>query len=480
MLVVASVATVAGQTIDFVSLQARLEGASYGLNAAALQDPTTYQSHALQRTSQQGGVDSFSDYKLVQYYTLYCIYYATYAIPNTITEVDPQFQGVAIPSWLTSTNWDQISVDPCNGWYGIECDSNGRVMNINLSENFLTGIWPAEVKLLAVDGPFSTGAGNLSQIDLFRNMYLSNGGDSSWISDLGSSISQYKKQEEIFVFVLVRVLRFRICSNFLVVCPRPIVGSAGTIMLEETGFSGDLPSMPASIVNFNAAGTLYTGGFIDANFVSCVNLNYLDLELTQFSTSIPSVLSTLPKLEYLYLSDTLITGTLASLQGMPAIRELWMDGNPGLLGPLETSFGNFMTLESLSLAYNNLSGELPSELGLLTNLKQIWFYGNNFTGAIPSEIGALPQLSVLQLEGNSFQGWVPPTICVKTEFPTVSLKSFGADCHDDEFWCPCCSCCDLTECMSVSTSTRKERRYLRRNSMNPYTTTKQETEDGST
>jgi hypothetical protein len=65
-------------------------------------------------------------------------------------------------------------------------------MNINLFENSLTGIWPAEVKLLAADGPFSTGAGNLSQIDLFRNEFLSNGGDSSWMSDLGSSISKYK------------------------------------------------------------------------------------------------------------------------------------------------------------------------------------------------------------------------------------------------------------------------------------------------
>jgi hypothetical protein len=193
-----------------------------------------------------------------------------------------------------------------------------------------------------------------------------------------------------------------------------------------------------------------------------VNLNYLDLELTQFSTSIPTVLSTLPMLEFLYLSDTLVTGTLAPLQGMPAIRELWMDANPGLVGHIESWFGNLMTLESLSLAYNNLSGELPSELGLLTNLKQIWLYGNNFTGPIPSEIGALTQLTILQLEGNSLQGWVPPTICEKTEFPTVSLKSFGADCHDEEFWCPCCSCCDLAECMAASTSTRKERKERRR------------------
>ena len=155
MLLVANVATIAGQTIAFGTLQARLEGAILGLNVAAIQDSTTYQYHALQRTSQQQqvGVDSFQTTNWYKYYTLYCIYYSTYAVPNTITEADPRFDATTFPTWLTSTNWDQINVDPCNGWHEIECDSNGRVMNIKLFENSLTGIWPAEVKLLAADGP---------------------------------------------------------------------------------------------------------------------------------------------------------------------------------------------------------------------------------------------------------------------------------------------------------------------------------------
>jgi hypothetical protein len=75
MLLVANVATIAGQTIAFGTLQARLEGAILGLNVAAIQDSTTYQYHALQRTSQQQqvGVDSFSDDKLVQ--VLYPVLY---------------------------------------------------------------------------------------------------------------------------------------------------------------------------------------------------------------------------------------------------------------------------------------------------------------------------------------------------------------------------------------------------------------------
>jgi hypothetical protein len=184
----ASAVASAGQTSDIAALQTRLETAVFGLNTVAFQDPASYQSQAFQRTSQQVGVDTFTDSKLAQYYALYCLYYSTYAVPNVITDADPRFEGIVFPTWLLSTNWDQVNVDPCSGWHGIVCDANGKVVEINLYENTLTGTWPQEVKLLAGDGPFSTGAGNITQIDLFRNEFLTNGGDSSWMSDLGSGV----------------------------------------------------------------------------------------------------------------------------------------------------------------------------------------------------------------------------------------------------------------------------------------------------
>lgn len=128
ILLVANVATIAGQTIAFGTLQATLEGAILGLNVAAIQDPTTYQYHALQRTSQQQvGVDSFSDDKLVQ--VLYSVLHLLLHIcrPQHHYGGDPRFDATNFPTWLTSTHRDQIKVDR---WHGIECDSNRRVMNI--------------------------------------------------------------------------------------------------------------------------------------------------------------------------------------------------------------------------------------------------------------------------------------------------------------------------------------------------------------
>jgi hypothetical protein len=184
------VAAVKRQTANIEVLKGRLVQNIHGLNVNALEDSKSYQYSALQRTSEQLNVDTLSDTKIVQYYTLYCIYYATYAVPNEITDADPRFDGIEFPTWLISTHWDRIDVDPCDAWHGITCDDNGRVTAIDLYENTLTGTWPEEVMLLALDGPFSTGAGNLYQIDLYQNEFLSNGDDSSWMSHLGSNMSE--------------------------------------------------------------------------------------------------------------------------------------------------------------------------------------------------------------------------------------------------------------------------------------------------
>jgi hypothetical protein len=168
-----------------------LKLAEVALNGGAeFADPTTYQSQALRQVEAQDGVGTFTDAKCVQYYALYCIYYATNMVPNPITEGDPRFEGIPFPGWLISTGWQETNLDPCAGWYGVGCDAQGRVSTIDLFENLMTGSFPPEVVLLALDGPFSTGAGNLFRLDLFKNEFVWNNDDSSWMADLGSNMSK--------------------------------------------------------------------------------------------------------------------------------------------------------------------------------------------------------------------------------------------------------------------------------------------------
>jgi hypothetical protein len=180
-------APVAGSAVQMRLTEFALGGGS------EFEDPESYQSQALRQVEAQVGVDAFEDAKLIQYYSLYCIYFATFMVPNPVTENDPRFEGIPFPGWLITTGWQETDLDPCDGWYGIGCDVQGRVSTIDLFENLLTGSFPPEVVLLALDGPFSTGAGNLFRIDLFRNEFVWNNDDSSWMADLGSNMSKLQQ-----------------------------------------------------------------------------------------------------------------------------------------------------------------------------------------------------------------------------------------------------------------------------------------------
>jgi len=380
----------------------------FALNGGAeFEDTTSYQYKALKQVEAQSGIDEFTDAKLTQYYVLYCIYFATNGVPNLITDADPRFDAIAFPTWLITNGWEETNVDPCE-WYGIKCDSEGRVSIIDLFENLLTGSFPPEVVLLSLDGPFSTGGGNLYRIDLFRNEFLYNNADSSWMTDLGSNMT--------------------------------------TIIAEETAFTGDIPRLPDFLVNFDVSFAFFTGGLSDENFENLEKLNFIDLDGNAFNSTIPSVFGRLPSLGFLYLSDSFLSGDLSYMNGMTSIREHWIDTNPGLKGPIFEFIGDLTTLESWSMTFNSVTGTLPSSLGNLSNMKQMWLYSNELTGTIPTELANNRDLRILQLEGNSFTGSMPVEICANTVFPTQIIETLGADCEDDNFECSCCTCCSVLEC----------------------------------
>ncbi len=222
--------------------------------------------------------------------------------------------------------------------------------------------------------------------------------------------------------------------------------SLATIIAEETSFTGDVPRLPDFIVNFDIAFAFYTGGLEDASFVGLDSLRFLDLDGNAFNSTIPSVLGSLPNLEFLYLSDSFLMGDLSWMEGMSAIRELWIDTNPGITGPIFPFIGDLGTLESWSMTFNSLTGTLPTELGNLSNMKQMWLYANQLTGMIPTELGSIPRMRILQLEGNSFTGIMPDEVCAITVFPLEIIETLGADCDDPNFECSCCTCCSVLEC----------------------------------
>lgn len=157
------------------------------------EDPSSYQSAALRRVEEQVGAEDMSDIKLIQYYALYSIFEATNAKPNDFIITSRTFGDDLsdIPGWKTTTGWLDTNLDPCaDSWYGVSCN-NDQVVSLDLFDNGLTGNFAPEVKLLAGDGFYATGAGSLESLDIFNNENLSNNGDNSWITDLGSTLGAY-------------------------------------------------------------------------------------------------------------------------------------------------------------------------------------------------------------------------------------------------------------------------------------------------
>jgi hypothetical protein len=174
------------------TIQLRLE--QYALQGGEeFKEPSSYQSSALHRVEEQAGAESMSDKKLVQYYSLYCIFVSTSGVPNAITASDTRFDGTDVPAWETTSGWTGIYWDPCSGWFGVYCEDD-EVLELNLYENGMTGIFPAEVILLASessDGASSaTGAGRLMVLDISDNFFLFNDYDSSWMEFLGTSLGK--------------------------------------------------------------------------------------------------------------------------------------------------------------------------------------------------------------------------------------------------------------------------------------------------
>ena len=156
-------------------------------------DPDSYQSLALARVEEQENIDSQTDAKLVQYYSLYSIFAATNGVRNEFIDANPVFDDLEPEDfqWVFRTNWQATNVDPCDNWYGVVCNAEDRVTDLELDSNGLTGNFPPEVTLLASDGARSSGAGELEKLELFRNEFNGNFGDTSWWSDLGSNFSKH-------------------------------------------------------------------------------------------------------------------------------------------------------------------------------------------------------------------------------------------------------------------------------------------------
>jgi Leucine-rich repeat (LRR) protein len=355
--------------------------------------PDSYQSQALAWLESHTNLDDASDVKIVQRYTLACIYYSTDAVKTPHTDFT-YGADVAVPGWIKSTNWMDTEKDECQ-WYGLDCDSNAEVSSIELPNNRLTGNFPPEVKLLK---------DSLIRIDIMNNIVWNPG------HEYNAFIGELTNMEYLFI---------------------------GSTNFEYDGIPLEIGKL-TKLIEFDCSYSLYHGALRGEVFPNLSELKHLVMGGNSYNSSVPTELSQLQNLKWLFIDYADLTGDISFLTSMGSLKEVWLDTNPNLKGSIPASIGKLSALESLSVTNCGLTGTIPSQVGSMSNMEQLWFYGNALTGRIPTEMGNLNRMRILELENNMLTGSMPTAVCFNRS-PIGSVAILKADCETVS--CPCCSSC---------------------------------------
>ncbi len=219
-------------------------------------------------------------------------------------------------SWTNSTSWKTSA--PLGDWYGVTADASGRVTELKLGDNGLTGSIPAALGYI----------GTLQWLDLSSN-------------ELSGSI------------------------------PRALesLGSLVFLNLSRNELSGSVPAWFGTMSGLLALyllGNDLTGGIPEE--LGNLNLSGLGLSWNDLSVGpIPAWLRSHTNLRWLYLSASDVTGGIPAWFGNLAnLESLYLDRND-LTGPIQQGLGSLANLEQLNIAYNwGISGSLPFTSGQST------------------------------------------------------------------------------------------------------------------
>ncbi len=343
------------------------------------------------------------------------------------------FDALGGSGWSHSNNW--LTDTPLGDWYGVEVDSQGRVIGLRMAVwvdtedggreklgNGLTGVIPPELGSLPhlrvldlsgnqLEGPIPAQLGSLSslqRLDLWENQLTG-----PIPPELGS---------------LSNLQSLNLGGNQLTGPIPPELGSLSNLQSLNLGgnqLTGPIPPELGSLSNLqrlSLGGNQLTGP-IPPELGSLSNLQSLSLGGNQLTGPIPPELGSLSSLQWLALSGNQLTGPIPPELGNLANLEILWLGSNALTGPIPPELGNLANLEILWLGSNALTGPIPPGLGSLSNLQRLDLSGNQLTGPTPPELGSLANLVSLQLENNDLTGSVPPELGRMRSLRTMTLSN---------------------------------------------------------
>ncbi|KAJ4973052.1 hypothetical protein NE237_006226 [Protea cynaroides] len=248
--------------------------------------------------------------------------------------------------------------DPCK-WAKVSCSSDGRIIEILIKEQDLSGTLPPHLN-------------NLTKLQRFEAMRNKLSGPLPSLSEL-SQLQILGLNENQFTSVP---------ADFF-----SGLSSLQAVSLDKNPFSAwEIPISlkdATGLQNFSANSANLTGTIPDLNWGN------------NFSS-----------LKNLHLAFNNLEGGLPASFTGSSIETLWLNGQANKLKGSIQVIQNMTSLTEVWLHLNDFTGALPDVSGL-KNLRSFSVRDNRLTGLVPPSLMSLPSLKIVNLTNNLFQGPTP-------------------------------------------------------------------------
>lgn len=279
--------------------------------------------------------------------------------------------------WTNNSGW--LSGNPSSSWFGVEVNSSGRVVKLDLFKNNLSGTLPESI-------------GNLTKVEFVNIKH------NKLTGQIPSSIGNLENVDYLLL--------------------------AGAAFSDERGVPSVLRDHYASKIDWK--GNTFSGE-IPPELGNLKNMKFLDLSRNNFTGGIPPEIGNATSLVGLYLNansyTTIIPPELGNLVNLKHLQihgghhagsnSDWPDGNPAYIGTLPEELGKLTNLRYVRMARNRITGGLPDGWKNAADLVVVEAERSSFDGAFPTiftEGVEKPYLRGILFDFNNFSGVIPPEI----------------------------------------------------------------------
>ena len=307
--------------------------------------------------------------------------------------------------WRDRNNW--LSEENVCYWHGVNCNIEGLIESIELSDNKLSGTTSSEIYALP----------NLYKLDLKKNPDIAINFDG-----IGNATN---------------LVELKISDNDLTSVAG--IGEAKSLEylhLTNNNLGGTIPNEIFELTNLKGLYCNYNGftGSLPSKISDLTELEEMYFHNNDLSGPIPSEIGQLENLEIIALGENSLTGHIpAELTQLPnlvvfSLQHESSKGSTGLTGPLP-AFENLLYIEEFVVSGNSFTGAIPNNF-----LSGIENPGNNLgvdlsynklTGTIPSNLLRYSHL-YLDVAANKISS-LNSELCERKKWQGGDVREYGCD-----------------------------------------------------